>query len=146
MPDSDALQMHSGFDELYGLRLTEQSPRKVAGELIVDDRHLQPWGTVHGGVYAAMAEALASVGASLAAWERSPGKGAVGLENHTSFLRTAGKGTVITGIATPRHAGSRVHLWTVTLSDADNGKELALAVVRLAVVDVAPMVEALTTS
>lgn len=133
---SDSLVYASGFDTLYGLRVTEQSGERVRAELVADERHLQPFGLVHGGVYATIAETLASIGATLAAMQRKPGTGAVGLENHTSFIRAVGKGTRIVAEATPRHAGARVQLWTVTMRDAQDQRELAVSTVRLAVVDV----------
>lgn len=124
----------SGFDELYGLELDSVDERRVTGHVVITDRHLQPFGLVHGGVYAAMAEALASIGASVAASSAEPGTAAVGLENHTSFLHGVGEGTRVDAEAVVHHAGRRVQHWTVTMRDAASGRELALSTVRLAVI------------
>ena len=122
-----------GAADSFGLELDEVGATRVTGHLVAEERHLQPFGLVHGGTFATIAESLASIGASVAAQEREPGHGAVGLENHTSFLRSARLGTVICGEAVVRHGGRRVQVWTVTMSD-DAGVELAISTVRLLVV------------
>ena len=54
------------FDALYGLRHLETSDESARGEVPVRRELMQPWGLVHGGVYAAMAESLASWATALA--------------------------------------------------------------------------------
>ena len=77
------------------------SASEVLAEWTIGERHLQPHGIVHGGVYASVVESCCSVGAVLAA---PPGKQVVGVENHTSFLRPA-------RAATRLHAGRQAQLW-----------------------------------
>jgi uncharacterized protein (TIGR00369 family) len=110
----------------------EISPTRVTARLTVDERHLQPFGIVHGGVYAAVAEAIASIGASVNASTRVPGSSVVGLDNHTSFLRATRLGAEIHAEALPRQAGRRTQSWDVTMRDPD-GRELAVSRVRLLV-------------
>jgi acyl-coenzyme A thioesterase PaaI-like protein len=74
-----------------------------------------------------------------AARRNGPSLGAVGLENHTSFLRGVGAGRRIEAEAVVRHGGRRVHHWTVTMRDASDGRELAVSAVRLLVVDTAQL-------
>ncbi len=124
----------AGFVGHLGLVLDRVETDLVEGHLQVGEEHLQPYGVVHGGVYAAIAETLASVGAHSAAVARDPASGVVGLENHTSFLRTARSGSRIRAAARPRHSGRRVQLWTVVMHD-ERGRELASSTVRLLVVD-----------
>ncbi|MGP8159830.1 MAG: PaaI family thioesterase [Candidatus Dormibacteria bacterium] len=128
------LDPHAGFIGLMGLEFDEVSATRVVAHLEVTEKHLQPYGLVHGGVYASIAETLASVGAMVAAGADGSGRGAVGLENHTSFLRTAGAGQRIDAEAVVRHAGRRVHQWAVTMRDAESGRELATSTVRLLLV------------
>jgi 1,4-dihydroxy-2-naphthoyl-CoA hydrolase len=129
------LDLTGGFVGLIGLELDEVTPRQVTAHLEVGPGHLQPYGLVHGGVYAAIAETLASVGAALAIGSREPGRGAVGLENHTSFLRVARAGERVEAVAVARHSGRRVQHWTVTMRAASDGRELAVSTVRLLAVD-----------
>ena len=123
-----------GLNAALGVRIDEASPSRVVVRLVVDDRHLQPMGLVHGGVYASLAETAASIGASLDAMSRDPTRAAVGLENHTPFLRSARHGAELVATAVPRHAGRRTQSWTVTVVEADSDREIAMSTVRLMVV------------
>lgn len=111
----------------------EMTGDTVRAHLTVTGEHLQEMGLVHGGVYAALAESTASIGAFLNAQERDPDIAVVGLENHTTFLRAARVGAVITAEAVPRHPGRRSQSWTVTMHDGQ-GRELAMSTVRVIVV------------
>jgi uncharacterized protein (TIGR00369 family) len=67
-PDTVAtLNEHlGGYNRAMGLRITRASPDEVEAEVVVGERHLQPYGVVHGGVHAGMIEAACSTGAALA--------------------------------------------------------------------------------
>ncbi len=88
-------------------------------------------GLVHGGVYAAMAESMASYGTFLGAGE---GKFVAGLSNHTSFLRPVFAGDTITAVAVPRHRGRTTWVWEVEVATSA-GKPCALVRVTIAVRD-----------
>lgn len=92
----------------------ETSPARVAGRVVIGRHHLQPYGIVHGGVWASIAESAASIGAHLAATARDPSAGAVGLENHTTFLRAVGEGAEVEFEAKPLFAGRRAQAWEPT--------------------------------
>lgn len=126
--------MADGFNELLGVEWVETGPDRVVARLVIDERHLQPYGIVHGGVYATVAESVASIGAHLSAMGFDPGNGAVGLENHTTFLRAVGAGTEVEFEATPLHAGRRTQAWKVAIRDRATGRDLAVSQVRLMVV------------
>ena len=120
-----------GFDGLYGLELQHADGDEVRGFVQVDERHLQPFGLVHGGVYAAMAESMASYGTAIGAGE---GKFVAGLSNQTSFLRPVFNGDTISAVATPRHRGSTTWVWEVECTDGQ-GRPCALVRVTIAVRD-----------
>lgn len=120
-----------GFNQHLGLRFTHVTVAEVVAELPVRPHLLQPYGIVHGGVYAAMAESICSVGAGVNTLPE--GRYAVGLDNQTSFVRAAREG-VILGRATPIHQGRRTHLWQAELRDGE-GRLLATSRVRLMVLD-----------
>ena len=61
--------------------------------MVVRDDLKQPLGLVHGGVFASIAESIASVG-DLAGRLRATGKSAQGLSNQTCFLRPVTEGTI----------------------------------------------------
>lgn len=102
-----------GLDETLGLTYVEAGPDRVVATLHPDDRHRQPYGLVHGGVYCSIVESLGSVGSALYAAQQ--GKvGAVGLSNSTDFLRSHRDG-VLRATATPLHRGRTQQLWEVVI-------------------------------
>ncbi|MFZ0092220.1 MAG: PaaI family thioesterase [Solirubrobacteraceae bacterium] len=120
----------AGFDRLYGLEVIELSDGLARGQVDVRDELKQPGGLIHGGVYAAIAESLASNGTALTVM----GDGDVvvmGLSNHTSFLRPITEGT-INAVARARHRGRTTWVWEVELTD-DAGRVCVLTRVTIAV-------------
>jgi 1,4-dihydroxy-2-naphthoyl-CoA hydrolase len=103
----------SGWLAQLGLELISASPSEVLAEWSISERHLQPHGIVHGGVYASVIESCCSVGAALAA---PAGKRVVGVENHTSFLRPVRTGR-LRARARPLHAGRQAQLWECAILD-----------------------------
>ncbi len=120
-----------GWKTAMGLRFVRATVDEVVAELEVSDVHRQPLGIVHGGVYAGMIEATASVGASLNTMDA--GKYAVGLDNHTSFLHAVREGKLRV-TARPVTRGGRTHLWDADVVDGA-GRTVATGRVRLLVVD-----------
>ena len=131
--------MSTNFVDVMGLELESITADRVTARLLVGAQHLQPFGVVHGGVYAAIGETVASVGAHHAVQQHDAAMAVVGLENHTSFVRTVGIGATIIAESVPVHAGRRVQLWTVTMRDDATGRTLATSTVRLLVVDPATL-------
>ena len=120
-----------GFNRAMGLRFVSVKSDELVAELTVGEQHLQPYGLVHGGVYASMIESLCSTGAALSVI--GEGKSAVGLENDTSFLRATRAGT-LRCVARPVHRGRRSHVWTADVHD-EQGHLLATGRVRLIVLE-----------
>ncbi len=120
-----------GYNNVIGLRFVAASPDMFVAELTIADQHLQPYGLVHGGVYAGMIESLCSTGAALSVW--SEGKSTVGLENTTAFLRAVRSG-VLRGTARPLARGRRSHVWEAEIKD-DRDRLVASGRVRLMVLD-----------
>jgi 1,4-dihydroxy-2-naphthoyl-CoA hydrolase len=119
----------SPFDEHYGFELGRCDEEVVEGTTRVGPHLLQVVGLVHGGVYAAMAETMASLGTN-AAVSRG-GMVALGAANSTSFLRPIAEGTV-QGRARRRHRGRTRWIWDVEFTDAA-GRLCAISRVTLAV-------------
>ena len=106
--------MDTGFNGLIGLEVTELTDEVVSGTVVVREELKQPYGLVHGGVYASIAESLASFGTAVAVYPE--GKLAVGLSNQTSFLRPITEGT-IHATAIRRHRGRTTWVWEVEIFD-----------------------------
>lgn len=130
-PDIDKVTMlnaaRGGFERAIGLTFTRITDDEVACEVPVGPQLHQPYGLVHGGVYASIIETCASVGAALDAMKRQ--QTAVGLENTTSFLRAVRSGT-LTGIARPIHRGRQSQVWECEVRGSD-GKLAATGRVRM---------------
>ncbi len=69
------------FDALYGLEFGETTPDRVTATVPVTPKILQPFGIVHGGVFCAIGETLASIGTYLGV--KDAGNISVGMSNHT---------------------------------------------------------------
>ena len=118
-----------GFSGLLGLVLSDADEHSARGVVAVRRELMQPWGVVHGGVFATIAETLASW--ATAAVVVPQGFVAMGLSNSTSFLRPIGAGN-IHALATRRHRGRTTWVWDVDMSD-DEGRLCATSRVTIAV-------------
>jgi 1,4-dihydroxy-2-naphthoyl-CoA hydrolase len=139
MPDGwrPAVPFDRCFDAQYGLEIvSDHIAGFVEGRVQADQRLLGTSGAVHGGVFAAIAEALASRGTALAVIP--DGRMAVGLSNDTSVTGPVSAGAL--------HASARVvardddlWVWTVETRD-DAGRLCGLSRVTVAVrdLDVSP--------
>lgn len=129
---SEINALHEGtWAATLGMRLETATRDGVTATLDLTKVHLQPFGLVHGGVYASVVESLASVGAGIDA--RARGKNIVGLENHTSFVRGAREGK-LSARALPLTRGQRTQLWEVVIEN-DEAKTVATGRVRFLVVE-----------
>jgi len=120
-----------GFNQAQGLRFTRVGVDHIEACIEVGPQHLQAYGIVHGGVHAAMAETLCSVGAAVTVLPQ--GRSAVGLDNHTSFLRAVREGTLYAA-ARPVHRGRRTHVWSCEIRD-DSARLVATSRVRIMVLE-----------
>lgn len=120
-------QVLHGFDRLYGLELLECSDEQVRARVAVREEIKQPAGLVHGGVYASIAESMASLATAMAVLEQ--GDVAMGLSNSTSFLRPITAGTVHAH-ARRIHRGRTTWVWDVTFTD---DRDRACAVTRMTI-------------
>ena len=110
-----------------GVRMVRASRDEVVLEYDVDERHLQPYGIVHGGVHCAVVESACSTGAGLDALTR--GRAVVGIENHTSFIRAVRRGRIRV-VATPITRGRRSQVWEAIARD-EQGRIVSTGRVRL---------------
>jgi|SRR5579875_688865 len=129
-PQPDQFELlRSPYDRHLGLEIESVEPERVVARMPVADHLKQPYGLVHGGVYASIAETLASVGTALGVFPR--GASAVGLANQTSFLRPVTEGE-IHAEAKAIHRGRSTWVWDVECRD-DHGKLCAVSRMTIAV-------------
>jgi 1,4-dihydroxy-2-naphthoyl-CoA hydrolase len=133
MPDDAATLMNAlpGWLQAMSIRIVTASVDQVTCEWEVEEKHLQGYGIVHGGVHCGVIESLASIGAALVALPR--GQRVVGLENTTSFIRAVRSGR-LRGIARPVTRGRTTQVWEASIRDPED-KLVAQGRVRLLCVD-----------
>ena len=113
-----------------GMELVEASRERVVARMPVGPKVHQPYGILHGGASAALAETVASYAGMMnvdAAKEQ-----VVGLEINANHLRGKRDG-VVTATATPLHIGRRTHVWEVRVVD-EQGRLVCVSRCTLAVV------------
>ncbi|MGR3973134.1 MAG: PaaI family thioesterase [Candidatus Rhabdochlamydia sp.] len=118
---------HLSLVDHLGIRFTSIRDRSLEATLVIHSHHLQPRGIVHGGVWAALAETVASVAANLAIDQAI--FYAVGVNLTINHLKSISSGTV-TAIATADHIGRSTQVWSVHIQDE---KQALVAVGRLTV-------------
>ncbi|MEB3372297.1 hotdog fold thioesterase [Saccharopolyspora sp. S2-29] len=95
-----------------GIAIVEYSPDRVVATMPVAGNR-QPYGLLHGGANAVLAEQAGSVAAALGAGE---GRIAVGLELTCTHHRAVTEGEV-TAVATPLHRGRSTATYDVEITD-----------------------------
>jgi uncharacterized protein (TIGR00369 family) len=123
------IDTNSPFDQLLGLSLQEAGPARVVASLDVGEKHHQPFGLVHGGVFCTIVETLASIGAN--AWSMEHGHGpAVGVANSTDMLKSHKFG-LLRAEAHPIHQGRSQQLWQVEIKRANDDVLVARGQLRV---------------
>ena len=113
---------------LLEIQFDEITPTRVSGSLAADERHHQPWGVVHGGLFTTAIETFATTGAYEAV--KDHGQQAVGVANVTDFLRPHRTGRLHV-VAVPIQQGRTQQLWQVEIRRPEDDKLVARGQVRL---------------
>ncbi|SHL81752.1 PaaI family thioesterase [Actinacidiphila paucisporea] len=120
--DLPALFSAGHLGERMGIRVLEASPDRVVGTMPVEG-NTQPYGLLHGGASAVLAETLGSVGAML---HGGPGRVAVGVDLNATHHRGMRSG-LVTGTATPVHRGRSSATYEIVITDDASGKRVCTA-------------------
>ncbi|WP_155055289.1 hotdog fold thioesterase [Streptomyces blattellae] len=104
-----------------GVEIVEASADRVVGTMPVEG-NTQPYGLLHGGASAVLAETLGSIGSMLHA---GSAKIAVGVDLNCTHHRGVRSGRV-TGVATPLHRGRSTATYEIVISD-ETGKRVCTA-------------------
>jgi 1,4-dihydroxy-2-naphthoyl-CoA hydrolase len=120
-----------GLTVALGIEVVEIGTERVVGTMPVDDRTRQPYGLLHGGASIALAETVASLGAT-AHIDRER-YAAVGLEINGNHIRAKTEGTV-RATAIPVHLGRSTQVWSVEIMD-EQERLVCLARCTMAIVE-----------
>jgi 1,4-dihydroxy-2-naphthoyl-CoA hydrolase len=114
-----------------GIEFIEVGDDFLRARMPVDQRTKQPYGLLHGGSSALLAETLASVAANMCV--EKEGQQAVGLELNCNHVRAVTQG-MVTGTARPVHIGRKTQVWDIRIEE-ENGKLCCVSRLTLAVID-----------
>ena len=113
-----------------GIEYTQIGDDFIEATMPVDSRTKQPFGLLHGGASAVLAETLGSVAANLAVGKESV---CVGQEINASHLRSV-KGGIVTGIAKAVRIGRSAQVWQIEISNKQQ-QLICLSRLTVAVID-----------
>lgn len=112
-----------------GIVFTEIGDDYVCAKMPVDERTKQPFGILHGGASAALAETVGSVASALIVDPKE--YRCVGLEINANHIRSVKEGFVIV-TCKPIHLGRQTHVWDIQIREEATGKLTCIS--RLTVV------------
>lgn len=111
-----------------GMEFLEVGDDFIRARVPVDQRTIQPYGLLHGGVSVVLAETLGSCGA---AYCSPQGHRAVGLDINANHIKGAISGWV-TGITRPVHLGRTTQVWQIDMHN-DAGELTCVSRITMAV-------------
>ena len=120
------------LQDRMGVELLEAASDRVVATMPVAGNR-QPYGLLHGGANAVLAE---SAGSIAAAHHAGPGRIAVGVELSCTHHRPATEG-VVTAVATPLHLGRSSATYDITITD-ERGRRTCSARLSCALREAAP--------
>lgn len=130
LPDWFSTLATLGLPSALGIQVLELSGELVVATMPVDERTRQPFGLLHGGASIALAETVASLGAT-ARIDRERFV-AVGQEINGNHLRPKTEG-VVRATGRPIHAGRSSQVWSIEIAD-ETGRLVCISRCTMAVV------------
>ena len=109
-------QLVAGMGNAIGIEITTLTPELVVATMPVDQRTRQPFGLLHGGASAALAETVASLGAFMNIDPKT--QAAVGVELNANHIRGIREG-MVKATATPLQRGRTMHVWEIRIQDGE---------------------------
>lgn len=97
------------------IKIEDVSKEKVILTMVVDGKHLQPFGLMHGGMNAVLIETATSIGANESI--DTTKQVAVGLDIQVNHLKSAVKGDTLTVVAIPDHIGKTTQVWQAEITN-----------------------------
>ena len=126
IPELDAINILSTntMGEVLGMEFVAIGDNYLKASMPVDKRTHQPYGLLHGGASAALAETVGSVASSLCINDNQI---CVGIEINCNHIRGKKSGIVV-ATAEPLHIGASTHVWEIKIRDE---REKLICVSRL---------------
>jgi len=131
LPDWYGAVPMTGLPTTLGIEIVELSGTRVVATMPVDERTRQPFGILHGGASIALAETVASFGAT-ASIDRDRWL-AVGQEINGNHLRPKTSG-VVRATGAPVHVGRSTQVWSIEIVD-EEGRLVCISRCTMAIVE-----------
>jgi uncharacterized protein (TIGR00369 family) len=131
IPDWYRAVPETGLPTTLGIEIVELSETRVVATMPVDQRTRQPYGILHGGASIALAETVASFGAT-ACIDRERYL-AVGQEINGNHLRPKMDG-IIRATAVPVHVGRSTQVWSIEIAD-EEGRLVCISRCTMAIIE-----------
>jgi 1,4-dihydroxy-2-naphthoyl-CoA hydrolase len=112
---NSAAALSGSFAGDLGVELLEVEDDAVTGRLLVDRRHLHPFGYVHGGVWVAFADTIAAWGTMR---NLPAGQSFTTVELKVNVVAAGIAGDELIAKGEPLHRGRRTQVWEVRVSKA----------------------------
>lgn len=112
---NSAAVLRGSFPGSLGIELVGIEDDSVTGRLRIDERHLHPFGYVHGGVWVAFADTVAAWGTMR---NLPPGGTFTTAELKVNVLSAGVVGDELIAVGEPLHRGRRTQVWEVRVSKA----------------------------
>lgn len=115
-----------------GIEFIEYGDDFITAKMPVDHRTVQPYGLLHGGASAALAETIGSVASTLCIDDITQ-NAPVGIELNASHLSSAKSGFVF-GTARAARIGGKIHVWNIDIKD-EHGKLICVSRLTVAIIN-----------
>ena len=113
-----------------GIEITDIGDGFICGKMPVDERTTQPFGLLHGGASAALAETLGSIGGGIKVYSNN--ETVVGIEINANHLKSVRDGWVY-GKTTPIQIGKKIQVWNIEITN-ENDDLICVSRLTLAVI------------
>ena len=100
-----------------GIEITDIGDNFVCGKMPVDHRTKQPFGLLHGGASATLAETLGSYGGGIKVYNNN--ETVVGIAINSNHVKSVRDGWVF-GKATPIKISKKIQVWEIKITNKEN--------------------------
>ena len=114
-----------------GIEIIDYGEEYITAKMPIDNRTKQPFGIMHGGASAVLAESLGSIGAGMSVDMKT--KSVVGIELNVSHLKAV-KGGWVFGTANAIRIGNKIQVWSIDITDERKNK-VCIGRLTLAIID-----------
>jgi 1,4-dihydroxy-2-naphthoyl-CoA hydrolase len=121
----------AGLTDQLEIIITGRGKNWLSAEMPVKAKHKQPFGIVHGGATATLAETVASIAGWLCVDHKK--QATVGLELNINHLRAVREG-YLTAMSKAIHVGRKTQVWQIDIYN-QNFKQVSTARLTVAVID-----------